>query len=119
MIGARTDGQYGPLILAGSGGTHVELERDIAIRLLPLTTIEAREMIANLKLMQLLAGFRGASRADAGALIRAIVGLARFYLDHRQYLADLEINPLIVRPGNGGVSAVDIRFTRMDRTDHA
>lgn len=119
IIGARTDRQYGPLILAGSGGTHVELERDIAIRLLPLTTVEAREMIANLKLMQLLAGFRGAPRADAGALIRAIVGLARFYLDHRPYLADLEINPLIVRPGHRGVCAVDIRFTRMDATDHA
>jgi len=114
IIGARSDRQFGPLILAGSGGVQVELDRDIALRLLPLDLDEASDMIESLKLARLLDGFRGASPADSAAVIRALVGLGRFYLDYRQNLADVEINPLVVRPGKGGVAAVDIRLVRHD-----
>jgi len=57
----------------------------------------------------LLAGFRGAPRADFEALLDAAEGLARFHLEHRAQIADLEINPLIVRAEGQGVVAVDVR----------
>ena len=52
---------------------------------------------------------RGRPARDVDALVRAICGLSRYYLDHRAWLADLEINPLIVLPRGKGVRAVDIR----------
>ena len=47
--------------------------------------------------------------ADRDALIDAMVALGDFYLNHRNFLADIEINPLMVRPKGQGVCAVDIR----------
>ena len=66
-------------------------------------------MINGLKLETLLAGYRGKPAADRTALEKSIAGLAQFYLDHRAVIADVEINPLIVRPEGQGVCAVDVR----------
>jgi acyl-CoA synthetase (NDP forming) len=109
ILGARNDPLYGPVLVVGSGGVMVELVQDVALRLLPVGPEEAREMIAGLKLSRLLAGYRGRPEADMDALIKAICGLSDFYLAHRHWLADIEINPLIVLPKGFGVRAVDVR----------
>jgi acetyltransferase len=109
VLGARTDPLYGPMILVGAGGILVELVKDVAFRLLPVGPQDARDMIDGLKLAKLLAGFRGAPACDVDALVEAICGLSRFYLDHRHLLGDLEINPLIVLEQGQGVRAVDVR----------
>jgi len=98
ILGARTDPLYGPVMVVGSGGIMVELVKDVALRLLPVGEAEAREMVAGLKLSRLLAGYRGKPQADSEALVKAICGLSDFYLAHRRWLADIEINPLIVLP---------------------
>src|SRR5262245_12495619 len=112
LLGARTDPLYGPMLVVGAGGILVELVKDIAVRLLPVTPDDARAMLAELKVAKLLAGFRGRPAADVDALVAAICGLSTFYLDHRHLLSDLEINPLIVRPKGEGVRAVDVRLVR-------
>lgn len=112
IVGCRDDALYGPTILVGTGGVMVELMRDAATRLLPVEEDNVREMISGLKGRQLLAGFRGAPAADFDALVKAVVGLGRVYLDHRHLLADLEVNPLIVRERGAGVAAVDVRPVR-------
>ena len=109
ILGARTDPLYGPMLLVGAGGVLVELVKDIAFRLMPVTADDARAMLGELRVSKLLAGFRGKPAADVDALVRAICGLSDFYLDHRHLLADLEINPLIVRAKGEGVRAVDVR----------
>lgn len=109
ILGARNDPLYGPVLVVGSGGVMVELVKDVALRLLPVGAAEAREMIAGLKLSRLLAGYRGQPEADTDALVKAICGLSDFYLAHRHWLADIEINPLIVLPKGLGVRAVDVR----------
>ncbi len=109
LVGARNDALYGPMIIVGAGGVMVELMRDVAIRLLPITPDDARSMLGELKSAALLDGFRGAPVADTDALIKAIVALGDFYLSHRNFLADIEINPLMVRARGDGVCAVDIR----------
>lgn len=114
ILGARTDPLYGPIIVLGAGGVLVELLRDIVIRLLPLSQGEARGMIAKLKASKLLRGYRGRPACDIAALERAICGLGNFYLAHRNALADIEINPLIVRPAGRGVAAVDVRLVAKD-----
>jgi acetyltransferase len=112
IAGCREDPVYGPVLLLGSGGILVELMKDATQRLLPLTARDVRAMLKELKLAKLLAGFRGQPAADVDALVKAVVGLGRIYLDHRHLLADLEINPLIVRPKGKGVAAVDVRPVR-------
>jgi acyl-CoA synthetase (NDP forming) len=107
IVGARTDPLYGPLLLIGSGGIMVELVRDAALRLLPVTSTDVAAMIDGLKLNRLLAAFRGRPAADRAALEAAALALARFYLDHRARIDEIEINPLLVR-ANGAV-AVDVR----------
>jgi hypothetical protein len=77
------------------------------LRLLPVTAADVAAMIDGLKLKQLLAGFRGRAPADRPALEAAALALAKFYLDHRAAIAEIEINPLIVR--QTGAVAVDVR----------
>ena len=107
IVGAHSDPLYGPLLLLGSGGTMVELFRDVAQQLLPVSAHDVGAMIDGLKLARLLAGYRGRPPADRAALQRSALALGRFYLDHRARLAEIEINPLIVC-GQGAV-AVDVR----------
>ncbi len=109
IVGARDDDLYGPVLLAGSGGILVELLKDARLKLLPVDECEIAGMIDGLKLENLLAGYRGKPAADRTALEKAIAGLAQFYLDHKAVVADIEINPLIVRPAGQGVCAVDVR----------
>lgn len=114
ILGARTDPLYGPVMVVGAGGIFVELMKDISTRLLPVGRAEARKMLDELRIAPLLSGFRGRPAADVEALITAICGLSDLYLDHRDHLADFEVNPLIVLPVGGGVRAVDVRIVRRD-----
>jgi hypothetical protein len=107
IVGARNDALYGPILLVGAGGILVELARDIALRLLPVTAQDVTAMSDGLKLSKLIAGFRGRPAADRQALEAAVRALAQFYLDHRARIEDIEINPLMVRPS--GAVAVDVR----------
>jgi acyl-CoA synthetase (NDP forming) len=109
IVGAREDALYGPLLLVGAGGVLVELAKDAALRLLPVTGDDVRAMIDGLKLNRLLASFRGQAAADRAALEKSVVALAQFFLDHRARIADIEINPLMVRPQGQGAVAVDVR----------
>jgi acyl-CoA synthetase (NDP forming) len=107
IVGARSDPLYGPMLLVGAGGVLVELARDAALRLLPVTAGDVTAMVDGLKLAKLLAGYRGRPAADRPALEAAALALACFFLDHRARIADVEINPLIVR--QSGAVAVDVR----------
>jgi succinyl-CoA synthetase beta subunit len=112
IVGVREDPQFGPFMVVGLGGVLVEVLKDVALRLLPIDEETAREMIGSLRSARLLAEFRGQPRRDTEAVVRAIVGLSQFFLDHRPWLSDLEINPLIVLAERQGVRAVDVRAVR-------
>ena len=113
IVGARTDPLYGPILLVGAGGVLVELAKDAALRLLPVTGADVAVMIDGLKLKQLLAGFRGRVPADRAALEAAALAVAKFYLDHQARIEEIEINPLTVR--SKGVVAVDVRVIWRDQ----
>jgi hypothetical protein len=114
IVGARSDPLYGPIGLVGSGGVMVELIADVALSMLPVSPAGIGAMVDRLKLKKLLAGFRGAPPADRAAFERAAAAVGRFYLDHRARIADIEVNPLIVRPHGEGVVAVDVRVIWRD-----
>lgn len=112
IVGVREDPQFGPCMLVGLGGVMVEVMRDVAIRLLPIDEDTARDMIRTLRGAPLLDRFRGRPARDTDAVVRAMVGLSRLFIDHRPWLTDLEINPLIVLAEGEGVRAVDVRVVR-------
>ena len=112
ILGVREDPQFGPFMLVGLGGVMVEAMKDVAIRLLPIDEDTAHDMLRSLRGAPLLAEFRGRPARDTEAVVRAMTGLSRLFLDHRPWLSDLEINPLIVLAKNEGVRAVDVRMVR-------
>ena len=112
LVGCRTDPFYGPLIAVGAGGVLVELFRDVAFRLLPVTPAIVEDMLGALKSASLLDGYRGAPRADSTALIRAVSAVGEFFLENRSWLREIEINPLTVLAAGQGVRSVDIRPIR-------
>ena len=112
IVGVREDPQFGPFMLVGFGGVLVEVMRDVAIRLLPIGEDDAREMLGALRGAPLLAEFRGRPARDTDAVVRAMTGLSRLFVDHRAWLSDLEINPLIVLAQGDGARAVDVRAVR-------
>ena len=109
IAGARSDALYGPTLLVGSGGVLVELLEDVALSMLPVEESGVSGMVDKLNVSKLLAGYRGKPAADRAAFEKAAAALGQFYLDHRERIDDIEINPLIVRPDGKGVVAVDVR----------
>ena len=62
IVGVVRDPQFGPLVMAGAGGTEVEMKRDVAFELAPLSTKQAKDLLDRTSAGRLLAGFRGAAR---------------------------------------------------------
>jgi len=103
LIGYRIDRDVGPTVLAAAGGVLTEIARDRALRLAPVDLATAHEMIAEVRALVPLAGYRGKPKGDLGALAQAIVALSRLAEDPS--IAEAEINPLLV--AENGVVAVD------------
>ena len=107
ILGLLRDPDFGPVVVFGSGGIMVELLKDSALRLPPLSREEAVEMIHETRGAQLLQGFRGKPPADVDALADALVRLSQLAADLGDLIAALDINPLMVLPRGQGVRAVD------------
>jgi len=108
IIGISADPLFGPAVVCGLGGIFVELLKDSALQLPPVSLEEARRMIIGLKGHELLDGFRGKPRTDITALATAIVQVGKLAQDFGGLIAALDINPLMVLPAGQGVVAADI-----------
>jgi hypothetical protein len=80
--------------------------------LLPVTEADIRAMLGSLRAAPLLGAYRGQAPRDVAALVRAVLGVQAIFLDHRDTVSDLEINPLMVGRKGEGVRAVDVRIVR-------
>lgn len=105
LLGYRRDPQVGPIILLAAGGILTEIYRDRSVRLAPVDQRGAREMIAEVRGLRALEGYRGRPRGDMEALAAAIVAVSR--LAERGDVAECEVNPLMVLDEGQGVMAVD------------
>ena len=104
---------FGPVVACGGGGVTVELQRDVAVRVTPLTDRDADEMVRSLASFPLLDGFRGAPKADVGALEDGSCGSARWRTSSE--IAEMDCNPVMVLAH--GVRVVDTRMRiRLSRT---
>jgi acyl-CoA synthetase (NDP forming) len=105
LIGYRVDPDVGPLVLVAAGGIYTEIYRDRSLRLAPVDADTAFEMIAEVRGLKLLTGYRGKPAGDIAALAQSIAALSRLAADPA--VVEAEVNPLIVRPHGEGVVAVD------------
>ena len=95
LLGYRVDRDVGALIMVAAGGVLTEIARDRSLRLAPIDLATAHEMIAEVRSLIALAGYRGRPAGDLDALAHAMVALSRLADDAS--IAEAEINPLIVR----------------------
>jgi acyl-CoA synthetase (NDP forming) len=105
IVGYRDDLLVGPVALVGAGGTLAEIYRDFAVRLAPVTEEEAAVMIAEVKGLATIRGYRGLPRGDVAGLARAVAALSRLALVEGRPVAEAEANPIIVK--QTGAVAVD------------
>lgn len=109
IVGMNRDPQFGPLIMFGLGGIYVEVLKDVAFRVAPLTADDAREMIEEIQSAEILKGFRGEEPRDLDALADAILRLSQLAVSYPQ-LAECDMNPLLVFAEGEGVATLDMRF---------
>jgi acyl-CoA synthetase (NDP forming) len=109
LVGVTADPTLGPLLVAGIGGTAVELYKDVAFRVTPVTDRDAVEMLEQLRGKALLDGFRGSAAVDRRALIDVILRIGAL-VEAASEIIELDLNPVIVMPGTGGAIAVDGRI---------
>ena len=113
IVGVTSDPSLGSLVLAGIGGVAVELYKDVAFRVTPITDRDAAEMIDGLRGRALLAGYRGAAPADRDALIDVVRKIAAL-VEIMPEIAELDLNPvMLLEPGSGAV-VVDGRMLLRD-----
>ena len=108
IVGAKRDDQFGPLVIVGSGGTEVELTRDIATGIAPLTPAQADQLLNKTQAGVRLKGWRDKKPGDRLAVIDAMLRISKIMMDYPE-ISELEINPLYVLPKDEGAFAVDIR----------
>ena len=115
VIGASRDPVFGPTILFGAGGTMVEVLRDSAVSLPPLTEVLANRLISRTRVARLLEPFRGRPAVDRGALIGVLLRVSDMLAELPQ-IQELDINPVLAGPD--GVLCVDARIgIRRPRSD--
>ncbi len=111
IIGSQWDAQFGAIVMVGAGGTWAEILRDTRCALAPLTPRRALELVQQLRIWPMLAGSRGQSRADIDKMVDVIVRASWLAATLGPRLAELDINPLLVRPTGQGAIALDARAT--------
>jgi acetyl coenzyme A synthetase (ADP forming)-like protein len=108
IAGVTQDPLFGPLIMFGSGGIYAELLNDVALRLHPITDLDAQEMIGSIKMARMFEGFRGSPPADTASVQELLLRLSAMVEDIPQ-IAELDFNPVIVMPRGKGYWIVDAR----------
>ncbi len=111
IVSTMNDAVFGPVVMVGAGGVHTEIFRDVSHRLAPIDTAEALEMLADLRSMPLLQGWRGAAPSDVTALAELIAGISAFAAIHRAQVQEIELNPVLVHPSGQGVTIADALLT--------
>lgn len=105
ILGYRHDPLVGPTVVLGAGGIAAELSEDYSIRLAPVDIATAHEMIREVRITQLVRGYRGLPETDCDALAADIAAFSRLAQMDGVKVAEAEINPLFVR--RDGAIAVD------------
>ncbi len=104
IVGGKRDPVFGPTVLLGLGGVAAEALGDVALRLAPLTAVDATGMLDSLAGRILLDGYRGQPQVNRDELVAVLQAVGQLLVAHPE-IAELDINPL--RVTTGGLLALD------------
>lgn len=107
IIGTKIDDQFGPVIMFGMGGILVEVLKDVAFRVLPISPFTASRMIEEIRSAPLLDGYRGQPASDKKALKKLLLKCSELIESYPE-IEEMDLNPVILHPQ--GVSIVDARI---------
>jgi len=110
ILGMNRDPHFGPLMMFGMGGIMVEVLKDVAFYLAPLTAEEARQMLVSTKTYQMLKGVRGQEGVDIEKIAEGLQRLSQLVTEFPQ-IQQMDINPYIVGPEGTTPIAVDARMS--------
>ena len=105
IIGVTTDPTFGPVIMFGLGGVFVEVFKDVAFRVAPITRQDAISAMESLKGHQILQGVRNKKPVDQEAIIDVLLKVSQLMEDYSEQILEIDINPLIVY--EDGIVAAD------------
>lgn len=109
ILGMSLDPTFGPLLMFGLGGKYVEVLKDVAFRITPITDVDAAEMIRAIEGFPLLAGYRGEPPVDLECVVEMILRLAQLVTDF-DIIVEMDINPFIFTARREGSKVVDARI---------
>ncbi|MFQ5573896.1 MAG: acetate--CoA ligase family protein, partial [Nitrosopumilaceae archaeon] len=98
IVGLQNDSQFGPIIMVGLGGIMTEVMKDVAFRMLPISTSDAKSMINELKGSALLKGFRGSAPIDLNMVAKMLTQIGKLGTENADYINSIDFNPVIVYP---------------------
>ncbi len=110
ILGMNRDPHFGPLLMFGMGGVTVEVLKDVAFYLAPITAEEARDMLSRTRAYQLLEGVRGQEGVDISAIAEGIQRLSQLVTAFPE-IKEMDINPFVVGPEGSTPVAVDARIS--------
>ncbi|GEK31155.1 acetyl-CoA synthetase [Kurthia zopfii] len=96
IIGAQNDEVFGPVVMVGLGGIFVEVFKDVAFSVAPLSRRDALEMLEELKAKAVLDGARGRMKVDTEAIVDILLRVSELMMDQKDHIQELDINPVIV-----------------------
>jgi acyl-CoA synthetase (NDP forming) len=95
IFGSKYDAQFGIVVLVGIGGTSVEIYKDVALRMAPVSKDDAAEAINSLKGIKLLKGYRGKEVVNIDKLAAAVVKFSEMAYDLRNEVESMDLNPVM------------------------
>ena len=98
IVGIQNDSQFGPVIMTGMGGIMTEVMKDVAFRMLPITTSDAKSMLNELKGSKLLKGFRGSEPIDLNMIAKMLVQIGKLGTENADFINSIDFNPVVVYP---------------------
>ena len=117
IVGIQNDSQFGPIIMVGLGGIMTEVMKDVAFRMLPITTSDAKSMLNELKGAQLLKGFRGSEPIDTNLVAKMLVNIGKLGVENADYIKSIDFNPVIVYPKSHYVVDAKIILNKEKKTN--
>jgi acetyl coenzyme A synthetase (ADP forming)-like protein len=110
IVGVTRDALFGSLVLFGLGGFQAELARDTAVRFVPLTDLDAHDLVRSLRSSPLLFAYRNTPPVDVDALEGVLLRIG-LLAEHVPEVAELDCNPVIVTPNGAVVVDAKLRLT--------
>jgi acetate---CoA ligase (ADP-forming) len=110
ILGVKYDATFGPVILCGWGGIFAEVLKDYALRLAPLTAIDARDMLSSLKAFPVLQKATANGSTHVDSLTDALLRLSILAIELRGQISSVDINPIALNSASSQLNVLDAKI---------